>query len=324
MLSAHPSIAICPETAFMSHWYTIRHWYGDLNVADHFDVFWKSYITQGRFPNVGVESDQVLKRIMKAKQVNLHTVFTATMEEYAARIGKPRWGEKSPGHEHHIVTLEKWYPSAKFLFLIRDPRAVYASMLNVPWGNKSVYWQATSWNDSLKVLEKYNAEQRVKAVKYEDLVQDPEVVLRSLCNFIGEDFDDGMIHNRSEITSPISGAIVKEWTKEHLKSTLAKPVTAKSINKWKSQLTAYEIEAIERLTDAQMRRYGYSRYNNGFTSGQVIYWFLVEKPKYSFHRCVKWLDCEARKLVRLIVPFSMMRSVRQVATFFGDRASKPK
>jgi len=71
MLSAHPRIAISPETAFMSHWYAIRHWYGDLNSKKRFDEFWNDYTRLGRFENVGVDANRVLDRIKQHTHVNL-------------------------------------------------------------------------------------------------------------------------------------------------------------------------------------------------------------------------------------------------------------
>lgn len=312
MLSAHPSIAISTETGFMSHWYTIRHWYGDLNVPRRFDAFWIDYTTQGRFADVDVDADCVLERIRQAAHVDLRMVFAATMEEYAAKVGKPRWGEKSPGHEFYIETLLDWYPEAKILFVVRDPRAVFASMLRVPWGKKDICWQMGIWKTSIRFLENARKDPRVAVARYEDLVQEPIREMHRLCEFIGEEYTDGMIYNRSETSSPISDAVGKGWTREHLQSTLEKPITTASMNKWRSQLTLYQIAAIERTTEREMREFQYQRAGRRFTAGQFFYWYFIEKPVYSARRYILVQYRRSKQLFRLVTPFSMMRWVRKL------------
>jgi hypothetical protein len=296
----------------MLHWHTIRHWYGDLNVPRRFDAFWNDYKSQGRFADVGVDAGRVLERIQQAGHVDLRTVFTATMEEYAAKIGKSRWGEKSPGHEYHIPTLLDWYPDAKILFMVRDPRAVYASMLRVPWGKKDICWQMDIWKTSIDCLDNSRKDPRVTAVRYEDLVQETRKELTRLCEFIGEPFNEDMIYNRSEASSPISKAIGEGWTREYLKSTLEKPISTASMKKWRSQLSSFQIVAIELATESKMRDFKYQPEGKRFTVRQITYWYFIEKPLYCTRRYILIQSWRAKQLVRIITPFSMMRWVRKL------------
>ena len=53
---------------------------------------------------------------------------------YAARHGKPRWGDKTPGKRRaHMDALASALPEARFIHLIRDGRDVAASLRGLPF-----------------------------------------------------------------------------------------------------------------------------------------------------------------------------------------------
>ncbi|MEP5568693.1 MAG: sulfotransferase [Halioglobus sp.] len=314
MLSAHPRIAISPETAFMLHWWVIRHWYGDLNDPERFEIFWLDYTTQGRFVDIGIDGESVLNMLRALDRVDLKAVFSASMEEYAARLKKHRWGEKTPGHERHIEPLLNWYPDARVVFLVRDPRAVFASMLRVPWGQKDLLWQTGLWKDSIRTLDRFTHDKRFCAIKYEELVENPERELRKICEFIDEDYLPGMIYQRSEGSSPIPDSKNTGWSRLHLQSTLEKPVTPASTKKWLQELTPKQIATIEHRARREMLEYGYtvSPYRLGCRGR--IYLFAVAAPLYALKRICWKLEGSSRCVVRRIVPFRIMKFVRRISS----------
>ena len=54
------------------------------------------------------------------------------METCIDNTHKERWGDKTPGHEIYLDRIFDIYPEAKILFMIRDPRAVSASLKKYP------------------------------------------------------------------------------------------------------------------------------------------------------------------------------------------------
>ena len=67
--------------------------------------------------------------------------------------------------------------------MIRDPRAVSASLKKVPWNNQSIWVHIKRWKQSISIYEKYKSNNLVKAIYYESLVKDPYTITKDVCDF---------------------------------------------------------------------------------------------------------------------------------------------
>ena len=99
-------------------------------------------------------------------------------------------------------------------------------------------------------------------MRYEALVQEPEKHIRSICNFLDEEFESGMLTDRSPSTvPPPAGEAPNEnlegWRREHYAKSNA-PVTASSLEKWKTRLTREEIAIVEERCKEGMQKHGYN------------------------------------------------------------------
>ncbi len=115
------------------------------------------------------------------------------MSELALRAGKSRWGEKTPGNAGVIPRILRFWPDAFIVHITRDPRDVYASMINnnrwveieefVPRYLSTVV-AAKDW------LASHGGEHgRYYELRYEDLVMHPDREMRRLMDFLGESFE---------------------------------------------------------------------------------------------------------------------------------------
>src|SRR5262249_5430083 len=66
--------------------------------------------------------------------------IAAIFEAYAARVGKPRWGDKTPMYMRHLPLLERLFPDAQYVHLIRDGRDAALSFLEMPEGTYARTW----------------------------------------------------------------------------------------------------------------------------------------------------------------------------------------
>lgn len=194
--------------------------------------------------------------------------------------GKPRWGEKTPHHVNHIDVLLDWFPAARVIFMVRDPRAACASLLIVPWRNwrsdgrrrvdprwfrrlRRVYFDSAYWEATVdRFTQTWSGEPRVTTVRYEDLVAEPETSLRDLCKYLDEPYDEQMLANRSWQALSSAPDRVDGWKRQHFESTL-KPVTTASVTKWQKDLAPIEVAIIEANSSAGMARFGYERSPKG-------------------------------------------------------------
>lgn len=95
------------------------------------------------------------------------------------------WGDKSPFMELKLEILARSFPSAKYIFVIRDPRDVYSSMHKMyPWRSVtrfSFMWEKSSKKVlSGKIIEK----ERVLIVRYEDFILNTVESMNVICDFL--------------------------------------------------------------------------------------------------------------------------------------------
>lgn len=118
------------------------------------------------------------------------------METLTSGSGKPRWGEKTPGHAFHVDLIHAVYPDAQFVHIIRHGQAVVRSLQNVSWSPRRIRWSVDRWRDSVTAARRSAVRlpsvQYVE-IRYEALTRDPEAELRRLCHFLNEEYDVGLL-----------------------------------------------------------------------------------------------------------------------------------
>jgi len=189
----------------------------------------------------------------------------------AALGGHTVFSEKTPSNLLAFETLLKLFPDARFVFVIRDPRDIVASMKEVmrrcraegklaPAFVRSA--QASSseieryWSVGFRALE--NNPDRVLPVHYEDIVTDPGNTARSLCSFLGLAFEPGMIRIEEkafEVTEDVESRI--EWYRD---DEVTRPIERPEKEKFRNALTPSELGIVAAtIADRPMtRRYRFT------------------------------------------------------------------
>ncbi|MGQ0430821.1 MAG: sulfotransferase family protein [Microthrixaceae bacterium] len=245
IMNAHPSVAMAPETHFVDHWMRL-HRHTDVADPGGFARLWGEFCDSKHFRTLGVEADELEARIRASGPPSFQSMFTAMLEAYAERIGKPRLGEKTPGNYRYLDTILEWFPDGRVLFMIRDPRAVVASFqaLDREWTDKPVDSIAVRWRRSVEMAEGWARDQRVLLVPYEALAHAPEPEVRRICDFLDEPFAPEMLQSGRGV----SGGEQLKFQGE---------VTTESVERWRTQLSPRDIAVTEHLARAPMRRWGY-------------------------------------------------------------------
>ncbi len=128
------------------------------------------------------------------------------LRAHAARQGKPRWADKSPGVLAHLDGLGRLYPtsgSARFVAIVRDGMDVATSLgrTEPPWwqldpfvrpGESARFVAAARYwadrNGKLRAFLDARADD-AHLVRYEDLIREPATTLRGIFAFLGEAFE---------------------------------------------------------------------------------------------------------------------------------------
>ncbi|MGB7444356.1 MAG: sulfotransferase [Coleofasciculaceae cyanobacterium] len=265
MLSSHPNFCIPPECLFFVR---LEAKYSRFaNISPYIDDFVEDIFTADeRFKEWNIQPDQ-LKASLANHDSELLTYSEAMAIVYKTYLQKfsPEatvWGDKNPAHIFHIDTILKYFPGARLVLIVRDPRSVYASLkrneIKFPGDWKSscranVVAVTKQCENLLRVLERAKKDQQFYTISYEKLVESSENELKGLCSWLGEEFNPVML----------------EFYKKNAKDKLVpsrelgwhaltlKPVAKARIDGWKDELIASELEALEALNQKNMEKLGY-------------------------------------------------------------------
>jgi len=141
---------------------------------------------------------------------SLHTILDAESKtrwiDLLNSESKTRWVDGTPEYSWYIYGLRKLFPEAVFIHVVRDALSVVQSMLNFHRvaGTQLVaseeeayrYWLGTV--NACLTAERAYGPRVVHRLKYSDLIEKPETALRSLLNFLGEDYSEKCLEPLSE------------------------------------------------------------------------------------------------------------------------------
>jgi len=134
---------------------------------------------------------EAVRTAFEDKAVYWHTLLEEWLTRLAWHHGRRRWGYKTPQDFHHLDLLTDRFPGARFVFIMRDPRRMMASMKYVrdADGDPRQYHPivyALYWRMARRAVDAFRAKDRapVHEVRFEALVSDPDGEARRLAAFL--------------------------------------------------------------------------------------------------------------------------------------------
>ena len=176
------------------------------------------------------------------------------VRRYAATEGKPdplHWIDHQPGHVREMKVLNAHFPKLKAVHIVRDGRAVAASLLPLAWGPNSAMSAANFWAQRVAIglaSRHFLGEDAWVQVRYEDLVSDPVPELRRLCAGLGLEFNSDMAAGK--------GFRVPEFTRNQ-HSLVGGGPDASRLGGWRTSLASREIEIFEAMVGPILTYLGY-------------------------------------------------------------------
>jgi hypothetical protein len=282
MINQHPEIGVPQESHAYNHFYNIRHLYGDLAVRHNQELLLKDIVTFGdvRLWSPALDIQDANRKISGP---GFGAVFDAIMTSWANGQGKSCWGEKTPSHVDFVDPILADFPDIKIVHITRDPRDVCLSMIRARFGPKNYFAAATAWNKYLSKmtdLKERSTNRKIIEIRYEDLLANPESVLRVLCTGLGVDYSDSMQQFYDDKHPYNTDATNLE--------NLRKPLMIANAGKWRREFSARAIETIESITAVHMANYGYSPSREGLPE--------ISKPRRVMYK----LDNRLKRIVSMI------------------------
>ena len=197
--------------------------------------------------------------------------------QYARAHGKRLWANLEIQTLDDMDEVQRWFPDARFVHIVRDGRDVALSHRTMPYGAANLGDCAQSWlarvGTNLKMGAMLPAD-RYLVLRYEDLVTDSNAVLARLCAFLGVEYSDAMLDYPRHVDSKVPAA--KRW----LWPTLDQPPRSDGVGRWRGDLSAAEQGAFESIAGGLLERLDYEtvRIGRGRWRAQGLeLWYFLDR-----------------------------------------------
>jgi hypothetical protein len=177
LLGRHPQLAALPETGFIP----------DVARAcrltdDAAGCFVDAILGHPTWPECGLDAERLRERVADIEPFDLAEALRAFYQLYAERFGKERWADASAIYALHVEQIQELLPEARFVQVVREVGDVALSPV--------------SRVDAVR--RRAHRLRHYLEIRHEDLVDDPEGVLRQVCDFVELPWDPALLSGRPE------------------------------------------------------------------------------------------------------------------------------
>ena len=259
MLVRNSNISIPPENGSLCSMFikykAISHMPWNIIVSEIIQEFKYGY----RFSDWNINIGDIYKNALslKGKDRTLASILSIFYENYIKynNEGGYTWGDKTPPNSFCLFEIERIFPNAKFIHIVRDGRDCVASFVKAGFFESDYKKAAYRWNDALKNCINFSNKinkNKFYQVKYEDLVENTEAELINICDFLNVNYKKEMLDNK------ISTKKINDVTKRKHHKNLLKPINSSSIGKWKSEIDKDNLERVNSIIGKTLNELGYS------------------------------------------------------------------
>ncbi len=254
ILDAHPRLAVPPPAWLYDFFQPFLYSYGDFGTRENLLALAQDMIDTPTIQRWPVEFSAA-GLVDKAATPSFPGLYDALHVLYAEATGKQRWGEKSPRNALWVEEIQNDFHDAQFIHLIRDGRDSAIDLADSSLFPETLYSGANVWKTwvtSIRHSAKTLSDGSYLEVKYEEFCADPEAHLKSVCDFLGEDFSPLMLqHSETEQARQWGGS-------DTLHARSARPITTDYCELYKA-LSDGDRALIESLIGDLLEELGYAR-----------------------------------------------------------------
>jgi len=170
------------------------------------------------------------------------------------------WVEKTTSTEIYANTLFDWYPKAKFIHILRDPRDNFGA-IKAGWEKRYQYQFDSKERLLQSVIDRsrlgmemaginqsrFGAD-RYQIIRYEDFVTRPEETLRTVCDFLGIRFQPVLL------TPTFCG---EPWGGNNHELKKFTAISSDHVDRWRERITEHEAKVLEYYFGDLMPKYQY-------------------------------------------------------------------
>lgn len=276
MINAHPRLAVPHEFKYfreVREYATVSNWRTQFNDDDYAQLVDRFLSAREHiFDEIGPSN--VRRHIMADPERTIRGPYRVGAQSWMEFYGKSHWGEKTPFNLFYVDLLYDMFPDARFIYVVRDPRAVVTSMNTIEYFSddsviNALNWRSGAGNGYHNFVTAIPEGQRLK-MSYEQLATDPAETLTRLCDFIGEDYNEAMLSFYRDSKRYMNPVIRTE--------NVTKTVTSSSIERWRDHLSSKEVAMVEHICADEMDLHGYEKEGGSLSAGDRL--SIALKKKY--------------------------------------------
>jgi hypothetical protein len=251
MLASHSRLAFPPETGFLRRYLAVGRITRLAKARGHSAVI-DLLEADERFRRVGFSPEKITdETIRRRAELTDFAVYCTLLELHAERINRQQVGDKDPRSIEHLTLLHRYFPDARLVHVIRDPRDVVASKKVAKWSRHrpaAVHIFASrvqlgmGRTDGPRLFGS-----RYHEVFYEALLAEPEKVLERLCVELSIGFEPEMLEF-SRTAEQLVSAEEMQW-----KDKTLGPLLRRNSGKWRTGLSVWETALTEHTCSVAMR-----------------------------------------------------------------------
>jgi hypothetical protein len=255
MLDSHPDLAVPGESYFI------------VELAPQFspkrfrrfklDRFADVLLAHPRFEHWELPAADVRAAFAAEQPDDYAAALRVLYATYARAQGKPRYGDKTPNYVLDLPLLGDLFPEAQFVHMVRDGRDVALSVTQIEgWGPSKIEGAARYWVKHVDAGRRAGnalGPHRYHEVHYDDLVDEPETTLRSVCRFFGLSYDPVMLDYPGRFDALVSSNMQPE-----IHERLRRPPT-KGLRSWRDEMDEHDVATFEAIAGDALARFGFDR-----------------------------------------------------------------
>ena len=176
-----------------------------------------------------------------------------------------------------LALLRAWFPEAKFVHIVRDPRDVALSFIGYRYGTSNILEVARQWALAVGTSLRESAligEGNYHLMRYEDLILSPEDTLRKLCTFIDLPYSEQMLHYTKMVDDKVPQDRRDLWP------LLDQKPQRDKVNQWRTRLSPAKCAVVEDWSAPTIDTLGYERSIKGkrpLASFLWELWYFIDR-----------------------------------------------
>ncbi|BBB33393.1 conserved hypothetical protein [Thermotomaculum hydrothermale] len=243
------------------------------------------YYFKKNFDNRFENDAKMIVDSISNKDLTMIDVYRAFLFFETKKNGKRIPCEQTPRNLFYIEEILKFFPNAKIVNLVRDPRDVLLSQKN-KWKRKFYGEEymplkemirvranyhpvviSRLWNSSVRIAKANDSKDFFKTFKFECILNNPESFLKDLCNFTGIGYSKDMLN------VPKIGSSLKKDNEQEL------GIDKNSASNWKKGgLNSTEVFLCQKICGKLMQDYGYKIDFSIKPNFLLLFYYYVSLP----------------------------------------------